>query len=253
MIGLLIFLSLSNEIRIINLLNGLELDRAQKERIIALATSAQKLHREYESEKEGLEAEIEPLLQELKEVLIEHDPIPSHLRKSIHRVEEKLIRLRAEYHSRLDSLAQLLTECLRPEQIYVIETYQPCLIPPPGEAKIGQSEKPLGIYHLLDRIRKMPEPVYQRNRDRIIERVAERIVLHAPPWQKLDQKLLKREIGKIFDRTRSLTPLEYSIQREELAEYLKGFTHRPGSDLEPKIRKFLLSEEVIDLLKRSSQ
>ena len=252
-LAFLIISSLASEIRILNLLNGLDLDSTQSVRIGSLARTAALLKQEYLTKDEGLEVKLEPLLDQLKEFLLNNEEIPTNLKRSIHRIQESRLKLRAEYDKGLDSLSSLVISILRPEQVYTIENYRPCLIPPPGEARIGQSDNPLGLYHLLDRVRRMPDRIYRRNREEIVKKILEKIEIHRPPWVKLDQEKLRDEISLLFDQARRLDDLDYILKRQALAKRLRGFDFKPANDLNWKIKKFLLTEEADVVLKRLSQ
>ncbi|HIE06151.1 MAG TPA: hypothetical protein EYP58_05065 [bacterium (Candidatus Stahlbacteria)] len=253
MIPILIIFVLQNEIRLINLLNGLELDSHQRALISELAQTAEDLRDEFESEKEGLESELEPLLEELKRYLLHRKMIPGRLTKSIHKTTEKILHLKVAYERRLDSLTKKVKLLLTPEQYYALERYRPCLIPPPDEARIGQSERPIRIYDLLNRVRSMDSWRYQRVKNKIVSRVVERMMLHKPRWVQIDKDQLQQEMGDLLDEVRGLGDVDFAVKRDGFVDQIKGFLPQPDIKSDHKIVKFLLAPEIVGLLKREYQ
>lgn len=253
MIPIILMLSLQSEIRVINLLNGLELDSSQKVVISDLAQTANDLRDEFEIEKQGLESELEPLLSELKEILLRGREISSRLKKSIHKTNEKIMHLKVEYERKLDSLAKKVKLTLTPEQYYVLEEYKPCLIPLPGEVRIGQSENPVGIYNLMNRLRRIPNRRYQQVKEDIAKKMVEKIEIHKPIWVKIDHDQLKREMINTLDEVRSLSDVDFAVKRDEFVDRLKGFVPQPQLDMNKKIIRLLLAPEVAELVKTEPQ
>jgi hypothetical protein len=150
----------------------------------------------------------------------------------------------------MKGLAEEIEESLEPHQLYQLQEFVPCIIPPKGEKRIGQARDYKGLARSLERIRRIPSRFYQQRRDEIVRRTLEGLKLHAPFFSDLDEEEMKRHIESIYDEVRNLEDAEFEIQKERLAENLiSPFKPEvPSNNLMRKIAGFLLSPEVIPVL-----
>jgi len=243
---------LKREIRLINLLNGLELNSKQMGMILTRGRETEKLRQEFEATLQLQQSEREQALEEIKSYLQDSREIPSTTTQRFHRIQTELKESRLNMEKRIREKAEEIKETLEEHQIYQLQEFIPCIIPPKGESRIGQAQDHKGLARGIERIRKLPYRFYERKKDEIVARTLERMKLHVPPRVEINEKEMKRHVHSIFEKARSLKDVEFEIQKDKLAEELisplKPQTLSPNFVLIRKIEAFLLSPEIIPLL-----
>lgn len=243
---------LRREIRLINLLNGLELNSEQMGMILTRAQETEKLRQEFKATLQFQQSEREKVLEEIRSYLQESREIPSTTAQRFHRIQTELKESRLNMDKRIREKAEEIKETLEEHQIYQLQEFIPCIIPPKGESRIGQAQGHKGLARGLERIRNLPYRFYETKKDEIIARTLERMKLHVPPRVEINEKEMKRHVHSIFEKARSLRDVEFEIQKDKLAEELisplKPQTLSSKSVLIRKIEAFLLSPEIIPLL-----
>lgn len=241
---------LRREIRVLNLMNGLDLTQEQMEIILTSAREYQGLMARFEHILRNSQDEMEAVLEEIRSYLRENEEIPSQTVQKYHRLDRESREERLKIQEKMKESAREVEECLEPHQLYQLREFVPCVIPPKGEKRIGQARDYKGLTRGLERIRRVPSPVYQQKKEEIVGRTLEGLKLHAPPFSDMDDEEMKWHIETIYDDVRSLEDAEFEIQKERLAEELiSPFKPEiPSGNVMRKIAGFLLSEEVITIL-----
>lgn len=241
---------LRKEIRLLNLINGLELNQDQMEIILASARESKRSREEFESTLFLRKEEMEAALEEIRSYLNENRELPPSTIQNYHRLDREMREIRAQVEERIKGLAQNIEECLDPHQLHQLQEFVPCIIPPKGEKRIGQARDNKGLTRSLERIRRIPESMYRTRKEEIVWRSLEGLKLHAPPFTDIDEEEMTRHIESIYDEARSLEGVEFEIQKERLAEkMISPFRPNvPSANLTRKIWNFLLAPEVIPIL-----
>jgi hypothetical protein len=170
--------------------------------------------------------------------------------QNFHRVEKEMKKARMEMNERIQVLAKHIEQNLESHQIYQLGNFVPCVIPPKGEARIGQAQDYKGPVRSLERIRQIPPPIYQRKKGIILRRTLEKMKFHLSRNLDTDEKEMKKKILEVYDEARRLDDAEFEIQKKELAEGLVSI-YKPriqAKNLNRKIKGFLLSDEVIPII-----
>lgn len=241
---------LRREIRLLNLVNGLELRPAQLSLILSRAGEIKALRENFEKSIHFREAELENILKEIRSYLREYKEIPQEIARRFHALEGEQKRARLERDEKTQAYAQEIEKSLEPQQIYQLEKYVPCIIPSKGGSRIGQATDYKGFARKLERIRSIPDRLYEQRREMICQRTVEEIKLRVGRVPGFDETEIARKIGPFFDRVRSLSATDFEIQKEKLAEEFVSITkpQKPSIDLSRKIEAFLLAPEVISVL-----
>ena len=241
---------LRKEIRLLNLINGLEPNQDQMEIILASARKSKRLREEFENTLILRKEEMEAALEEIRSCLNENRELPPSTVQNYHRLDRELREIRAQVEERIKSLAQNIEECLEPHQLHQLQEFVPCIIPPKGEKRIGQAGDNKGLTRSLERVRRIPESLYRTRKEEIVWRSLEGLKLHAPPFADIDEEEMERHVESIYDEARSLDGAEFEIQKERLAEkMISPFKPQiPAANLARKIWNFLLAPEVIPIL-----
>lgn len=245
---------LRSEIRILNLLNGLEITSGQREIILRKAKEIMGLRQEFQSLLLSHNEEMERVLKEIKISLWYRKELPSSLAQHFHRLNTKLKQARVKMEEKIREKAQEVKEALDEHQVYQLQQYVPCIIPPKGDLRIGQVKDLRGPTKKLERIRHLPYRLYQRKKGEIIERTLEAMKLHMPRSMEINEVEVKKHLSTVFDKIRSLKEVEFEIQKEKIAEELVSSTkpQAPSGnfDINRKIEAFLLSPVIISLLEK---
>jgi hypothetical protein len=244
---------LRREIRLVNLINGLELDSEQMEIILTRAQEVEKLRQEFEARLRLGQAEMERVLEEIKSYRKHNQEVPSATAQSFHRLQTEFKESRFNLMEKTREYAKEIEETLEEHQVYQLQEFIPCIIPPKGELRIGQAQDHKGLTRGMERIRELPYRFYERKKDEIIARTLERMKLHAPLKVEINEKEMKKHIGSVFEKARSLKGVEFDLQKDNLAAELisplKPQVLSSSSSLSRKIEAFLLSPEIIPLIK----
>lgn len=241
---------LRREIRVLNLMNGLDLTLEQMEIILASAKEYQRLMAQLEHMLSNSQDEMEEVLEEIRSYLRENEDIPSRTAQKYHRLDRENREERLKIQEKMKEIAREVEGSLEPHQLYQLREFVPCIIPPQGEKRIGQAKDYKGLTRGLERVRRIPSSVYYQRKEEIVSRTLEGLKLHAPPFSDWDDEEMKKHIETVYEDVRNLEDVEFEIQKERLAEKLIS-PFRPdipsGNSLR-KIAGFLLSEEVIAVL-----
>ncbi len=238
------------EIRLLNLINGLDLTPKQMEIVLENAEEYQSTRAQFEKVLLNRQDEMEIALEEIRRYLRENKEIPPQVAQRYHRLNKEIREARLEIQEEMKDFAKEIEESLEPHQLYQLQEFVPCIIPPRGEKRIGQARDYKGLTRSLERIRRIPSRIYQQRRDEIVGRTLGGLKLHAPFFSDLDEGEMKRHVESIYEEVRNLEDAEFEIQKERLAEDLiSPFKPEVSSNnLMRKIAGFLLSEEVIPVL-----
>jgi len=242
---------LRREIILLNLINGLYLTPEQMQGLLDILGELQTLQQRWQEQLERHEAKLKHILAELKLTLLEEKPIPEELAKQVHQANRRFEEIALQHRKRLCELEERVKGLLTENQIYQIEHFKPCLIPP-KQGLIGQEggEAP-HIQKLLERVRHMPERRYQVFRERFVEHYLEKIELEIGVLEQEEREAERQRVLSILEKARTLPEEEFKIQQARLAEELKPEKPeqlRPRKYQLGRIGRFLLDERLVPIL-----
>ncbi len=242
---------LRREIRVLNLVNGLDLSLKQMQLVRGRAQEGQRLLHESRLYYDSRRAELDQVLEEIKRYLLENKDVPQELAERFHSLDTELKKKRTRLQEALQSLARDTEKCLEQHQLHALGSYIPCIIPPKGESRIGQAVDVKGISERLARLRNVPDRVYDMRKAQIVGNTLEQMKLRAGPVldeEKTDE--VAEGLGDFYDRLRGLSDVDFEIQKESLAREFATLLKpqfRP-LNLTQKIEAFLLAPEIIPIL-----
>ena len=238
------------EIKIINLLNGLEFSESQMIYILNKAKEAENLKNEFYLKMNNQSSEYLLILNQYKERNIAQSSISPELGKNIINMETQFQTLKIQYSATIDRLSTDIEAILDGHQQYQLEQYIPCLIPPPGETRIGQSATPTGIIKQLQRLRDLPDWLYEQKKSIIAEKTLEKLKHHQIKNTEFDEKIERKRILDLFDEIRGLTDIEFALNKQTYAEQLKPANNSKNLKitLSAKIKRFLLDPAIIPII-----
>jgi hypothetical protein len=244
---------MQREVVLINLINGLYLTPDQIDKIELKNKEAQKVRDRFVKQINKERKEMVKILDDLKEVLLESQNISKDLKKQVRKIKEIQFKLQEERGEQLLRLESEIQDILTENQIMVIDTYKPCLVPP-EKGKIGQSIEAGAerIVRMLKRIRQMPRENYELMKEMMIDLYIDKVEHHVGILTPEERTQLQEDALIIFENVRSMSDEEFFIKKGELA---KDFIHE--KDSKPRQRKysfgrvgnFLLDPLIVPLLR----
>jgi hypothetical protein len=183
-----LFLRQRTEIQILNLVNNLYLTRPQMQLILERAKMARIMSRLYDIRSEELLQALNPQLLKLKETLASGQDIPEELKTAVNKVKQEFEIVKGNYEKQRLKLAAEVKDCLDGGQLYIIDSYKPCLIPPPGPGRIGQAEKNEGAEKMLANIKALPQAKYERKKKDLAGKIIEQARRKLPAGFIIDEE-----------------------------------------------------------------
>jgi hypothetical protein len=245
---------LRTQIILYNLVNGLYLTNDQMEYILGNAKELDSLRERLEQKKKSNAPTLTQALLDLKEEVKHEVPqVSENLAKRIHQGNNLLLRLRKEYIDALGEATEQVKSTLSDNQIYLIKSFKPCLIPPKGPARIGQLSSQGGPTRLLERIRNMPARRYETRKYEIADRIIEKLSVRSPRLSTEQLGEAKIMLLRAMDDVRKLSDVEFALQKEDMAHEIKNTVlrdkHKENEiDVDKRIARFLLSPQIIPVL-----
>jgi hypothetical protein len=244
--------TLQREVQLLNLLNGLELSTDQMRFLLEKAQEAEKTREEFKVKAEKNVEETAAVLSELRVILMRGENIPDSLREQWYSIHSKNLELRGEYEEEMTRIAQEVQGILEGHQIYALEHFVPCVIPPQGGARIGQAEDTTAGEEILARIRAIPAARFERNKEEIARRILERLKSYLPRGFLLpvNEEEKTARILSILEEARGLSDVEFELQKTDLVQQVKSAYELPETPVDVclKIERHLLDPRIIPLL-----
>jgi hypothetical protein len=169
----------------------------------------------------------------------------------LHAVEGPLRAAKEVYEAELTRIAGEVEEVLEEHQLYALEQYVPCVIPPEGELRVGQARGTGGGEAVLERLRALPAEQFERHGEEIARRILERVREHMHGAVViLDEGAELERIAGLVEEARALSDVEFELQKEALVEELLApyEAARPQREPTAMIARHLLDPAIIPLL-----
>ena len=261
---------LRQEISSINLLNGLYLTKDQMKEILSLAGDLRKDREEMirSAEFKTTLKETEKLLKKLRNEIQKGSPARGELPREAHRADHHLKEMRKERNislsKKLKEYDVKLRSILTDEQIGVVNSFKPCLIPPKNlrdPVRAGQASDNMGAIKRLRRLRDLPDEIWEKRKDRIISRMLDRYSKRKYEMTGEEKLQEKNRLIALFEQVRSMSETEFELEKEALAENIRPEDKIEGLVKELEFRKpghgrpkmtrpvrFLLNDHIILIL-----
>jgi len=244
--------NLQKEVQLLNLLNGLELRASQMRFIIEKAQEAEEIRDELMNRADENIEETVAVLSELRATLMRGENTADSSRERWFSIHSENQELREKYQAEMTRIAREVKVILEGHQIYALEQFVPCVIPPQGGARIGQAEDTTAAEEVLARIRAIPDAKFERNKEEIARRIMEHLKSHLPGGFILiiNEEEEAARILSILDEARGLSDAEFELQKTDLVQqvlFAYGL-HESPVDTFLRIERHLLDPRIIPLL-----
>lgn len=176
--------------------------------------------------------------------------IPQDIAFRVHKVNQEVDKIKKVAQDQLTALTLKIKNSLRPHQIYVLDDYKPCIIPPVKKGKIGQAADASGFVKVLEHIHTMPKDQYYLRRDRIAQEAIDKVKTKVAPGFIIDEEKLKTQLWKAMDGVRLMSDTDFAIKKEGIAQNIEAqlLPAKPPMNIGVKIERFLLQPEIISIL-----
>ncbi|MCX7919170.1 MAG: hypothetical protein N3A72_06100 [bacterium] len=243
-------IALREEIQILNLLTNLYLTPTQMHQLIPKIKQAEQERNRLQSYLKSNEAQTIAALNQLRAELIAGKDISPDTERKINSIQGQAKKELYTMKQRIDAIADEVRNILNPNQRVVLVEYVPCLIPAKDirhPALVGQAENDERLEQMLLRIRKMPQPVYEKNRENIVDRFLEHKKLYLKP-EELEQE--KRQLLQVLDEAYRLNETDFTVKKSVLLARMKPIRKHPTSiEFErDRVKLFLLDPKLIPIL-----
>ena len=143
---------------------------------------------------------------------------------------------------------------LNDSQKVIVEHYKSCIIPPKNEInplRVGQSSDD-GHKKQLERVRKMSEEQYGSRKEKIVDRMYERVEKLAGARPGVSLAGVREIISETLDKARSMSETEFRLYDENPVKDMvkKKLGKKDTSPIEPKIQRFIMHPRVEPLLRQ---
>jgi len=256
---------LQDEVSILNLVNGLFLSRPQSEKIIALARETGGLRDATIRRHAALLKEFEAAMTELKKTLSACGHIPADLER---RVQEKELEIKAARHAYAESLRAIekrLCALLTPAQKRVVETFNPCIIPPhdlKDPVRVGQAQgEHRDLEDHLETFRNLPEKAWKPVAEALFEMYLSFEEKLLGSFEPEKRKAEMARLAKLVEKARAMNDQDFASEKGSLAlEVIQPITEHQDKAQElttyflkasgglSKPGKYLLNPRIVPLL-----
>ncbi|MDQ7780494.1 MAG: hypothetical protein RDV41_12430 [Planctomycetota bacterium] len=217
---------LREEINLVNFVNGLNLSEDQLKKLIAISGEVQTRKDSEYAKLQSLLTDTERAFAELKANLLAKGPnVPQDIEGKASRLNDRLKELRVKMDEEYEGYAKKVCALLTDAQKDVISTFKPCLTPPKNQKNpvlVGQSDGNDIAMKILRGIREMPDKVFQKQREMILERQFDKIKKgHGTELSEAEKTAERERVYKLLDEIRTMDDKKFELDKDRLATELK--------------------------------
>ncbi len=241
---------MERDLHTLNLVNNLYLSKEQMNELLPLVEESKKLDEELEKVNMENSKGLMKVIAKIKKQLMVENSIDQDLQDELDKYQVPIYKKLAEIRKKKRELIEKVKTILNPNQIKIIEAYEPCIVPNEDASdpeRIGGTVPEDRFMEILEKIRKMPEDKYQQEKDKILKQ--KWIMMDAYNTDQQKEAVLS-QMENAMDKARKLSDEEFEIQKKELAKIAMPTSGPPwNSRLDEFIDRFLLNPFMIEYIK----
>jgi hypothetical protein len=242
------------QIKALNLINGLYLSESQMKSILDVLYELRGLNDNFEELAAQQKDRLEKTYSNLKADLMDDDMADEKNERAVMEQKVRLDQLTMDYRKKRADLQEELNGVFTDKQLRIIQDYKPCLVPPKTDANtsIGQAgDSDLQSIERLEKLRKLPRDEFSRVVSDTIARAINYIETHDGLYhiaQRRDE--ITRLAGLAWD-IYEMDEVDFQMRKSELAEEMKPRLPEPvderkaGKEAREKKSKKSGSPEII--------
>lgn len=215
--------SLHDCISLMNLLTGLWLDHNQYEKLLPIVEKASTDFCAIQAQMERLATDtmFQANLKSLHSSLLKGEEINKDKKAEIQITSGRINDLRHQAEEITYDTGMQIKDILNENQLYLARVFQPCLFlpeDPNSPTLIGQVRPDGRGLEMLKKLRDMPDWVFNRELNNIIERSVQRMKAHLR--NDFDPDTERRRLRKLFTDVRNMSDQEFSMREGEILDEL---------------------------------
>jgi hypothetical protein len=249
---------IKEEISLLNLLNGLYLSRGQLEKLVPLAEKASAMKQQYAEEFNGQSKEYFRDLTSLRDALYNTTgPTREQNEKAVKADHKYAKGPQEQFAEEIGKIEQEAVAIFSDAQLAVIKDFKPCLIPPKNlrdPIAVGQASTTEKEEKILDIIRRMPDDLYEKNKQDIADRV---IRITEKEKGKMPDDVRKDMVStyiRKMDDVRARNAVDFDLKKKETAESFRMFdddvTYHNGKRVNGNVARYFLNPTAAETLKK---
>jgi hypothetical protein len=211
---------LFEEITLLNLINGLNLTEEQIKQIIQYNNEVQLLREQIEEVNNKTIQKVIDAFSKLKSALEKNEGIPKDIERYAAMMDQENKEIKEGMMNSVAAIEKELTTILLEGQIEVINTFEPCLIPPKNlkdPVRAGQAQDSEQGLNLLRRVRKIPQEIFDQDKYEIVERHLEMVQKHTGKLTNEERKTEAERLLKVMEQARAMSDKEFELNGPDLA------------------------------------
>ena len=215
---------LFEQITFLNLINGLNLTEAQVKSIIRINEKAREKASIFQQEQSPLVSEVVAAYGELKNTLEKNQGIPPEVERLAFMMEQKLKTGRQGLIDEGSGLEKEIAQVLTEAQMEIVNTFEPCLIPPKNlknPVRAGQANDDEMGLKFLARLREMSNEVFEEKIDFIIKKHLDQVKKHVGKLSEEEYQAEGERLYELAVKAREMSDVDFELNSSELAAQIK--------------------------------
>jgi len=246
--------SVEEEIKTVNLLNNLNLNKDQLEYVIRQTQGIEATRKQvyagfkrYSGKMLDLEEQIKRQVED-ERIFLDNDLVNEY-----RQVKKECDLLFFKLNNRIKEGIRSVEANLKDFQLVALDNYIPCVVPIVRESLIGGSDKAIFLTSIFMIARVIPAERYEIEKDQYISARISELKKNIVPCKKLcPDNIAREEISRAIDQMRAMDEVDFQLKVNAMAEELgqKIILQEPEISRQDKIQRFLLSAKNIPVLEK---
>lgn len=244
---------LERDLHTINLVNGLYLNEGQLKALLPLVREGDQMSRELNELMSENYGEIRKVMKEIRVHLMDDTSVTPQQQERLDRYSMPIYKKIGDNREKMRELIRKTRAILNPNQLAIIESYEPCIVPQHDASnpeKIGGAAGQGKILEILEDARELSDEEYEEFKQEVLEK--ERIVMRVfNTPQQITSVLNQMEIA--MDKARTMSDTEFHLQANELSRIEMPQSGRPkGINMTDEfIEKYLLNPFMTEIIQHN--
>ncbi len=216
--------AVTEDVSLLNLLNGIYLTADQVEELIALAAEVQKTRDAFVARNQKLQDQYLLVLKEFKTVLQANEGFSAGEQKKVQDIEQQLKMQQQGFYADIKDFDRRLNDILDDSQKYIIQRFQPCIIPPQelsNPIRAGQAGSDLSaIENILLLINRLPPKAYESFVEDFVDNLLFDREVHFGVMAPEEKEQERKRLLSVAEEARRMTEEDVLIHKTRLAKQM---------------------------------
>ncbi len=238
------------ELHTINLVNSLYLSKDQMKQLLPLVEEMNETNLALSELMRKNYPHIIAVMKDMKKQLMTHTAITEEQQKELDKYAVPIYEKMAEKRDKTKVLLQKIKGILNPNQIQIIASYEPCIVPDgrvTDPQKIGGVGGDESFGELLDEIRDMPEDEYKKLKREYLERKEKLMKVYNSERQ---IRTVINQLDTSMEKARKMNDMDFELHKSELMNISMPRPQKPGNInlVDEAVVKYLLNPVMLEFI-----